>query len=106
MAAGETDCRAQVLQAPSPVRVDFWAPWCGPLRAMAPVLETIAKEYAGRIKVVKVNTEENRDLAKQYAIQAIPTLMLFDKGKLKEPFVGALPVQQLRVWIGKSMGWL
>lgn len=106
LAVGEGDFHGEVLNSPLPVLVDFWAHWCGPCRSMTPILETIAREYSGRLKVVKVNTEENRQLARRFEIQAIPTLMLFHQGKLKEQFVGALPVQQLRNWIGKGMGWL
>lgn len=96
----------EVLQAGLPVLADFWAPWCGPCRALAPSLEVLAQELAGRLKVVKVNTDENRALAQKYQIMSIPTLILFEDGHVKNQIAGALPIQQLRNWIGRTMGWL
>lgn len=95
-----------VLEAPVPVLVDFWASWCAPCRAIAPSLEKLAEEFSGRLRVAKVDTDDNRKLAEKYNIQAIPTLILFEKGKIKEQFTGAMPISQLRVWIARSMGWM
>jgi thioredoxin 1 len=81
----------EVLESDVPVLVDFWAPWCGPCRQVAPELEAIAKEYAGRAKVVKVNVDENPEVAARYGVQSIPMIGLFAGGELKKQVVGARP---------------
>ncbi len=86
---------AEVLQSNVPVLVDFWAVWCGPCRAIAPHVDAIAQEYAGRAKVVKVNVDEEPEIALRYGIQSIPTLLFFKEGKVQDMIVGVVPRQTI-----------
>ncbi|MFA5361933.1 MAG: thioredoxin [Candidatus Omnitrophota bacterium] len=88
--------KSEVLDSESPVLVDFWATWCGPCKAIAPLIEELAREYDGKIKVGKVDVDENPRTAGQYGIMSIPTLIFFKKGQISEQVVGALNKSELK----------
>ena len=87
----DQDFELEVLKSATPVLIDFWAPWCGPCRQIAPTIDQIAAEYAGRLKVMKMNVDENLDVPARYGVQGIPTLLLFKGGDVVEKLVGAYP---------------
>ena len=87
--------KSEVLESDLPVLVDFWASWCAPCRMMSPVIEELAKDYAGRVKVCKVNVDQEPSLAQQYKISGIPTVMVFESGKLKQVSVGSRPKKDI-----------
>ena len=93
----------EVLQSPEPVLVDFWAPWCGPCRAMSPVVEDIAEKYKGRARVVKVNVDEAPAIAGQYGISSIPSFFLFKDGEVQEKKAGAVPRHTLEGMIESQL---
>ena len=90
----------EVLQSDTPVLIDLWAPWCGPCRAIGPVVEDLAREYAGKLKVVKMNVDDNPRTPQQYGVRAIPNLLLIQGGQVKEQLLGAVPKAQLVRAIG------
>ena len=92
-----------VLQATQPVLLDFWAEWCGPCKSIAPMLDDIAKEYSGRLKVVKINIDENQKTPMQYGVRGIPTLMLFKNGAVEATKVGMMSKSQLTAFIDSHL---
>lgn len=92
-----------VLQSNTPVLVDYWAEWCGPCKMIAPLLDEVAAEYAGRIKVAKLNIDENQDTPPKYGIRGIPTLMIFKNGEVEATKVGALNKSQLAAFIDQNI---
>src|SRR5690606_20693886 len=106
MATVKTDSstfQTDVLQASEPVVVDFWAEWCGPCKMIAPALEEIAGELYGKVKIAKVNIDENPDLATRYGVRSIPTLLLFKNGEVADIKVGAAPKTALSSWISGAV---
>jgi thioredoxin 1 len=95
---------AEVLQSPVPVLVDFWAVWCGPCRMIAPMIDALAEEYKGRVKVGKVDTDGARNVAMQFQIQQIPTIMVFKNGKLVNRWVGGRPKKELAAALDAALG--
>ena len=91
----DTNFQVEVLESEVPVLVDFWAPWCGPCRMVAPVVEEIAQERGGQLKVVKMNIDENQNTAVQFNVMSIPTLMLFRNGEVAKTVIGAYPKRKL-----------
>ncbi len=102
MAVGKTSdasFEADVLKSAEPVVVDFWAEWCGPCRMIAPALDEIAGQVGDKVKIVKLNVDENPDTAAKYGIMSIPTLLMFKNGEISSRQVGAAPKQKLHQWI-------
>lgn len=102
--ATDADFATVVESATVPVLVDVWAPWCGPCRRVSPALEQLANEMAGRLKLVKVNTDENPQVSRRFDVLSIPTLLLFEDGEVVAQHVGAAPTATLRTWLLDKIG--
>ena len=92
----DNDSFKTAVAAPTPVLVDFWAPWCGPCKAIAPILEELATELAGKVRIAKLNVDDNDAIAAEYGVRAIPTMLLFKNGQLVDTLVGMMPKAALR----------
>ncbi len=104
LAVTDTQFPKAVLESELPVLVDFWAPWCGPCRLVGPILEDLAQEYDGRLRIAKVNTEQDPVQAMEYGVQGIPTMILFKHGVEADRVVGALPKVVLQLWVEETLG--
>jgi len=94
---------SEVINSDIPVLVDFWATWCGPCRSISPIVEELAKEFSGRVKVTKINVDESPATPSQYGVRGIPTLILFKGGKILDQIVGAVPKARLKAMIEKAL---
>ena len=103
LAVTDTTFEDQVLNSETPVVVDYWAEWCGPCKMIAPILEEIAEEYAGKITVAKLNIDENQETPQKYAVRGIPTLMIFKNGNVAATKVGAMSKSQLSAFIDSNV---
>jgi len=103
MKVSDASFEQDVLKADTPVIVDFWAEWCGPCKQIGPALEEIAKEMNGRVKIAKINIDENPAVPSRYGIRSIPTLMLFSGGEVKDTHIGASPKSRIQQWIDRSI---
>ncbi len=99
----DANFKSEVIESSMPVLVDFWAPWCGPCKMIAPVLDELAKEYEGKIKIVKLNVDDNQGTATEFGIKGIPTLILFKDGKVLEQTIGAQSKELLKKMVEKSL---
>ncbi len=104
LAVSDDTFEREVLQSATPVLIDFWAPWCAPCRAIAPVVEELAGEYAGKLKVVKMNVDDNPRTPMKYGVRGIPNLIIFESGQVKEQIVGAVPKSQLVQAVARVVG--
>src|SRR3990172_3223086 len=100
---GDKNFAAEVLNSEVPVLVDFWATWCGPCRSISPIVEELATEFTGRVKITKLNVDENPAIPSQYGVRGIPTLILFKGGKILDQIVGAVPKARLKTMIEKAL---
>ncbi|GAB6272231.1 MAG: thioredoxin [Smithellaceae bacterium] len=101
--ATDENFEGEVLKSDKPVLIDFWAPWCGPCKAIGPIVEEIASEYADKVKVMKMNVDESQKSAVAYGVRSIPTLMMFKGGKVSDTLIGLVAKEKLEEFIKKSL---
>ena len=104
IAVTESEFAEKVLRAEKPVLVDFWAEWCGPCRALGPIIEALASDYGDRVTVAKVDVDANQNVAMQFGIRSIPTVMLFDKGQIVDTFIGVRPKADYEASLDGALG--
>jgi thioredoxin 1 len=100
----DANFETEVIASPGPVLVDFWAPWCGPCKMIAPTIDAVATEYSGKVRVGKLNTDDNPQVASSYSISAIPTVLLFKGGQIVDRFVGIVPKDKLTNSLNSHLG--
>jgi thioredoxin 1 len=100
---GDDNFEEVILKADKPALVDFWAPWCGPCRAIGPIVESLAEQYRDQIKVAKVNIDDHKQKATEYGVMSIPTLILFKEGRVLDTLVGVVPKERLEAFISKAL---
>ena len=100
---GDADFQNQVISSEQPVLVDFWATWCGPCRALAPILEDLSNEYVGKVTIAKVDVDSNQSTAAQFGVRSIPTLLLFKDGQVIGQLVGNVPKQRLMEFVDQAL---
>ncbi len=100
----DSNFEREVLQSGAPVLVDFWAEWCGPCKTIAPILDVVADEYAGKLTIAKVNIDDNPDIPARYGVRGVPTLMLFRNGNVESTQIGVLSKSQLKQFIDSQLG--
>jgi thioredoxin 1 len=99
----DSDFEKEILKSDQPALVDFWAPWCGPCQRIAPIIDELAKEYKGKVKVAKINVDESRKVATDLGVMSIPTLILFKGGQVVDKIVGLVPKDRLKEFVNKAL---